>query len=307
MTYYYWDFDTDNVFLEEDENGDTIAEYTHEPGLYGELIGQERDGQVRYYNFDGQGSTRELTDENGDVTDTYTYTAFGEEIAHTGTTENPFRYNGALGYYTNSDTNDIYVRERIYEPTNGRWLSEDPEEFSDGPNQYVYVLNDPLNFDDPSGLALQITPTTPRRLNPSCRRISAAAAWWFRVAPWPCRSNLGFFIQRVTVHCMICDCVNTNPCYHDSFQYWEAWPVHKPNTPRRERLPNVPATLRVKDTSAFSTSSPLGSYRQSGLVRFYCVAPRGQARQAGELDPMRCPSNQRDRYLPAHARQARGL
>ncbi len=152
MTYYYWDFDTDNVFLEEDENGDTIAEYTHEPGLYGELIAQERDGQVRYYNFDGQGSTRELTDENGDITDTYTYTAFGEEIAHTGTTENPFRYKGAWGYYTNSDTNDIYVRERIYEPTNGRWLSEDPLGQIDTPNQFWYVRNSPLSWMDPSGL-----------------------------------------------------------------------------------------------------------------------------------------------------------
>jgi hypothetical protein len=123
MTYYYWDFDTDNVFLEEDENGNVLAEYKHEPGRYGGLIAQERDGQVRYYNFDGQGSTRELTDENGAVTDTYTYTAFGEEIAHTGTTDTPFRYGGALGYYTDNDPNGIYVRERVYEPTNGRWLS----------------------------------------------------------------------------------------------------------------------------------------------------------------------------------------
>lgn len=126
MTYYYWDFDTDNVFLEEDENGDVIAEYTHEPGLYGELLAQERDGQVRYYNFDGQGSTRELTDENGDVTDTYTYTAFGEEIAHTGTTENPFRYGGAFGYYTDAAAGHVDVRARVYEPRIARWMSQDP-------------------------------------------------------------------------------------------------------------------------------------------------------------------------------------
>ena len=41
-TNYYWDVDTDNVFLEEDENGNTIAEYTQEPSLYGELIARAR-------------------------------------------------------------------------------------------------------------------------------------------------------------------------------------------------------------------------------------------------------------------------
>lgn len=48
MTFYYWDFDTDNVFLEEDENGNVVAEYMHESGLYGELLAQERDGQARF-------------------------------------------------------------------------------------------------------------------------------------------------------------------------------------------------------------------------------------------------------------------
>jgi RHS repeat-associated protein len=190
MTYYYWDFDTDNVFLEEDENGDTIAEYTHEPGLYGELIAQERDGQVRYYNFDGQGSTRELTDENGDVTDTYTYTAFGEEIAHTGTTENPFRYKGAWGYYTSSDTNDIYVREQIYEPTNGRWLSGDKLGFADCHNLYLYVHNDPLVGSDPSGLLRETLVGDP--MLQSCAAYLVAFQWQLD----PTEQN-GFIIQSV--------------------------------------------------------------------------------------------------------------
>lgn len=151
ITNYYWDVDTDNVVLEEDENGNTIAEYTQEPNVYGELIAQERDSQASFYNFDGQGSTRELTDQNQNVTDTYEYTAFGEEIAHTGTTQNPLRFKGAHGYYTNSDTNDVYVRARMYKPTVGRWLSLDTLEFLDGPNQYCYVHNAPVVFVDPAG------------------------------------------------------------------------------------------------------------------------------------------------------------
>ena len=155
MTYYYWDEVNDNLFGEEDENGEVIASYTHEPGRYGELIAQERDGETRYYNYDGLGNTSELTDENQNVTDTYEYSAFGEEVERTGTTENPFGYKGALGYYTNSGTSDVYVRARTFEPTIGRWLSLDPLVLLD---RYRYVHNNPANSVDPSGLITACCP-----------------------------------------------------------------------------------------------------------------------------------------------------
>ena len=154
MTYYYWDEVNDNLFGEEDENGEVSASYTHEPGLYGELIAQERDGETRYYNYDGLGNTSELTDENQNVSDTYEYSAFGEEVVRTGTTENPFGYKGALGYYTNGVTNDIYIRARTYEPKVARWNSQDSLLFEDGPNWYQYVANSPINGVDPTGKQL---------------------------------------------------------------------------------------------------------------------------------------------------------
>lgn len=149
---YIWDVVTDNVIMEVDDEGNTLARYVQQPSLYGEVTSQDRDGQTRYFNFDGLGNTAELTDENENITDTYEYSAFGEEIAHTGSTVNPFRYKGALGYYTNSETNDIYVRERIYESSIGRWLSVDPLGVGDSINQYIYVLNGPVLLIDPSGL-----------------------------------------------------------------------------------------------------------------------------------------------------------
>lgn len=39
----------------------------------------------------------------------------------------------------------------MYAPPIGRWLSEDPAGYIDGPNQYLYVANDPINKTDPSG------------------------------------------------------------------------------------------------------------------------------------------------------------
>ncbi len=49
----------------------------------------------RTYHFDGLGSTVALSDESGTITDTYTYDAWGNLTAHTGTTtDNPYQYVG---------------------------------------------------------------------------------------------------------------------------------------------------------------------------------------------------------------------
>jgi len=136
VTNFIWDELSDNVQMETDENNVPTVVYTHRPERFGELISQERSGVTSYYHYDGQHSTRLLTDDSGAITDTYIFSAFGELVARTGTTTNPFGYKGAVGYYTNTATNDIYVRARTYEPVTGRWLSMDPMGSVDGPNLY---------------------------------------------------------------------------------------------------------------------------------------------------------------------------
>ena len=44
-TYFLWDPVEDNIIEEFDEAGNTIADYTTEPYLYGDLISRHRDGQ----------------------------------------------------------------------------------------------------------------------------------------------------------------------------------------------------------------------------------------------------------------------
>jgi hypothetical protein len=43
-------------------------------------------------------------------------------------------------------------RARYYDPSIGRFLSEDPSDFDGGLNFYAYVGNDPVNWFDPFGL-----------------------------------------------------------------------------------------------------------------------------------------------------------
>lgn len=152
VTNYLWDMVNDNVLAETDENGEVTAEYTYEPDLFGNVISQERDGVESFYHFDGLGSTRVLTDESAEPTDTYTYSAFGDEVSNTGTTENAYRYVGEKGYYFDQTTDDYYVRARTYTPTTGRWSSLDPSDFPVSQLQYNYCNLNPSTRRDPSGL-----------------------------------------------------------------------------------------------------------------------------------------------------------
>ena len=153
VTNYVWDPVDDNVVLETDNTNATTATYTHEPGRYGGLISQRRGATDSYYHYDGLGSTRELTNDSETVTDTNLYDAWGVNVDSSGTTENPYRWVGRSGYYYDTETEDYYVRARVYQPATGRWWSVDPILFVDGWNLFRYVFNRMVNRIDPSGLS----------------------------------------------------------------------------------------------------------------------------------------------------------
>ena len=59
---------------------------------------------------------------------------------------------GFSGLPLDPETGLVYARNRYYDPELGRFVSVDPLGFADGPNPYVYGLNDPANHSDPLGL-----------------------------------------------------------------------------------------------------------------------------------------------------------
>ena len=138
-----------DVVLETNSSGTTLASYVL--GGTG-LLSQTRSGTTSYFLQDGQGSTRALTNGSGTVTDTYSYTAFGELFNHTGSTTNSYLYTGQQ---YDSLTGLYSLRARYYNPALGRFLSQDtyPYNFSNPIelNRYVYTANNPINMADPSG------------------------------------------------------------------------------------------------------------------------------------------------------------
>ena len=64
----------------------------------------------------------QLTDEDGEVTKTYVYDAFGVEKDPDSADPNPFRY---CGEYFDRETGTYYLRARYYSPETGRFTQED--------------------------------------------------------------------------------------------------------------------------------------------------------------------------------------
>lgn len=58
------------------------------------------------------------------------------------------------------------VDARYFDPVEGRFLSEDPAGFVDGPNKYTYVHNNPVNYVDPDGLTTAVIYNGPTNGNP---------------------------------------------------------------------------------------------------------------------------------------------
>jgi RHS repeat-associated protein len=134
---FVWDRTTDAYLMEKDGAGNTTAVYTQQPVPYGRLISQRRGGVTSYHHYDALGSTRALTNAAQTVTDTNLYDAWGVNVASTGSTANPFKWLGAVGYYFDAVLGDYYVRARNYSPRLGRWTSADPLLFVDGANLFL--------------------------------------------------------------------------------------------------------------------------------------------------------------------------
>lgn len=150
VTRYLVDTNRDyaQVLEERDASGALVVSYT-----YGDdLIRQKRGSAISYYHYDGQMSTRQLTDATQSITDDYTFDAFGVLLSSSGSAPNNYLYTGEqfdanIGFY--------YLRARYYNQAAGRFLSLDRFEGDHSDplslHKYFYAHLNPSNLQDPSG------------------------------------------------------------------------------------------------------------------------------------------------------------
>ncbi len=142
-------YDENNLLEEVGNAGSVLARYTQGPGI-DQPLAELRSGITSYYQQDALTSVTSLSDSAGALANTYTYDSYGKLNASTGTVVNPFQYTGRE---FDQETTIYFYRARYYDPSVGRFASEDSIGFAGGNNFYRYVLNRPNDFADPAGLA----------------------------------------------------------------------------------------------------------------------------------------------------------
>jgi RHS repeat-associated protein len=122
--------------------------------VYGlNLIDSAQGSKNDFFQYDGLGSVIQLTNSAGMPELSYFYDAWGNSILPT-PPDNPFQFAGQA---LDSATSLYYLRARYYDPTVGRFLSEDPLLKLPAPGglgiqPFTYARNNPLIYTDPSGL-----------------------------------------------------------------------------------------------------------------------------------------------------------
>jgi RHS repeat-associated protein len=142
---------TGNVIAETDMSGNPSAYYVYGLELESRILS---DGTTEYYVSDSRGSVVAMTDasNSANITHKYQYDEFGNITQSQENDVNPFRYTGKHGVMYASN-NLYYMRARFYDPTIGRFLTEDPIWST---NLYPYADNNPVMGIDPEGLATEL-------------------------------------------------------------------------------------------------------------------------------------------------------
>ena len=149
-TRYLVDINTSyaQVIAELDGDGNLKAFYARGTELISRAVG----GSVLYYIYDGHGDTRMLVDQNRVISDTYSFDAWGNLLARTGNTDNPFLY---CGEQYDAATGLYYLRARYMNPSTGTFISMDTYQGSPfdpaSLHKYLYANANPVMYVDPSG------------------------------------------------------------------------------------------------------------------------------------------------------------
>ena len=143
------------VLVEQNINGKTDTSYIYGAEINGgfDRISLDRfDGSTGYYLYDSRGSVSGITNEEGQVYQSYRYSVTGEITFGAPQYENEYTYNGES---YNPNIQSQYLRARYYCVVTATFLTEDSYLGSlTEPltlNRYNYCVSSYLNYTDPSG------------------------------------------------------------------------------------------------------------------------------------------------------------
>ena len=148
------------VLVEQNINGKTDTSYIYGAEINGgfDRISLDRfDGSTGYYLYDARGSVSGITNEEGQVYQSYRYSVTGEITFGAPQYENEYTYNGE-SYNPNIESQ--YLRARYYCVVTATFLTEDSYLGSlTEPltlNRYNYCVSSYLNYTDPSGNEVEV-------------------------------------------------------------------------------------------------------------------------------------------------------
>ena len=105
--------------------------------------------KCRWYVYDGLGSVVGEVDPSGSLTSSPKYDVYGLVRSNPGVASSAMGFVGGLGHLSEAGTGLIYMKARYYDPSLGRFCSQDPG--ASGSNWFVYCNNNPINCVDANG------------------------------------------------------------------------------------------------------------------------------------------------------------
>jgi RHS repeat-associated protein len=255
-------YDGDNLIEETNSSGNAVARYSDGLNI-DEPLAMLRSATTSYYEADGLGSVTSLTSAAGAVAQTYSFDSFGNIVATTGSLTNSFRYTSRE---FDAETGLYFYRSRYFDPSAGRFLSEDPLTFRGGIDFYSYTRNRPVSNVDPFGTQEPVpvpTPSPTPTPGPSPTPIPQPTG------PWP-----GFpFIPQPKDQVPIppgCGEACTIP------NYWDPGPPATPHPPLppsgwdKDKTPSTMPNKAKCNSGRVSKCSPLGYDKQLRGCKYVC-------------------------------------